>query len=227
MSSQPTQADVLKAATRGALASVHTSLVCCVVSYEEASQTVTLKSCVKFKFRNQDGKIEAYEPPLFVNVPVMFPSSTIGGAVFSFVFPVSEGDEALLVFNERSLDEWKTGGGSQYESQSNRRFDLSDGVAVVGLRSPADPLDSDSYASDAAVLRGPKIIVKSDDLRLGSPSASDFVALSSLVEAEVAALWTAMNTHIHSGVTTGPGVSGVSGTAGSAGSVAATKVKAE
>lgn len=184
MTSKLTLADTIKKAIAGAMAANHTALICCVTSYDEATQTASLKSCMKFKYRDGDD-IVAYDPPIMTNVPVVFPSSTIGGSVFSFVYPVSEGDEAVVIFNERSVDEWKTGGGSQYETQSNRRFDLSDGVAIVGLRSPSNPLDSDSYESDAAVLRGPKIIVRSDDIRLGSPSATDPVSLSSLTESEL------------------------------------------
>jgi hypothetical protein len=86
-------------------------------------------------------------------------------------------------------------------------------------------------------------VIESDDVRLGAVDAADFVALASKVEAELDALWTAMNTHVHTsaapGVPTGPAITPPSGTtppappsgAGAlpsgAGAVGATRVKAK
>jgi len=55
---------------------------------------------------------------------------------------------------------------------------------------------------------------------------ADFVALSTQVSAQLALIATALSTHVHSGVTTGPGVSGTAAPVYVPGPVAAAKVKA-
>lgn len=78
---------------------------------------------------------------------------------------------------------------------------------------------------DRVHLRRGRVTVTSPELRLGSDSASNFVALANLVLAELNAIRTAHNAHVHveTGITTAvPTVQ-----LGSAGAVAAAKVKAE
>lgn len=216
MSANPTDHEILLEAIRSQLARVNTSLPGVVVSYSEANQTATVRPSFRFAYRDAEGVLQRYDPPAIHNVPVAFP----GGGSFSITWPLAEGDSVLLVFSSRSLDEWRTVAGAAHEPKDLRRFDLSDAVAVPGLRSPADPIPAAGRAAGAMVLRAA-------DLRLGSATASDSVALASLVEAEINALWTAIGAHMHAGVTVGSGVTGTATYPGSSGSVGASKVKAE
>jgi hypothetical protein len=63
-------------------------------------------------------------------------------------------------------------------------------------------------------------------VNLGADPGSDFVALAASVASELEAIQTALNTHTHTGVTTGPGSTGTSASGYTPGDVAATKVKA-
>jgi phage baseplate assembly protein gpV len=77
---------------------------------------------------------------------VVFPSA--GG--YALTFPVKQGDECLLIFCERSYDNWYENGDVQ--PPSARRFHaLSDAVAIVGLHSKNTAVES--YADDAVQLR--------------------------------------------------------------------------
>jgi len=67
--------------------------------------------------------------PLLAQVPVQFPS----GGGFTLTFPISAGDECLVLFNDRQLDSWKQMGSGQ-PPQIGRFHDLSDGIALVGIR---------------------------------------------------------------------------------------------
>ena len=67
--------------------------------------------------------------PLLVNVPVMFPQ----GGAFVLTFPIAAGDECLVIFNDRQIDNWLATGAGQPPS-IGRVHDLSDGIAFVGLR---------------------------------------------------------------------------------------------
>jgi hypothetical protein len=106
------------------LNNVHTALPASVISYDYTVQKATVQPLLnKVWF---DGTVTPM--PVLENVPVIFPKS--GGA--SLTFPVNPGDTCLLLFIERSTDLWLTQGG-QVSPDDPRKFDLSDGVAIMGL----------------------------------------------------------------------------------------------
>jgi hypothetical protein len=65
-----------------------------------------------------------------IDVPVQFP----GGGDWWQTFPIAIGDEVLILASERSLDEWKSNGGSAPVT-NGRGFDLSDVFAIPCVRS--------------------------------------------------------------------------------------------
>lgn len=167
---QPDEHDVLLEAIRSQLARVHTALPGTVLSYNQADQTATVQPAFKFKYRDADsGEVTHYEPPAISNVPVLFP----GSGNYSITWDVAAGESVLLVFCERSLDEWRSVTGSSHEPKDVRRFDLSDAVAFVGCRSPASAIPASGYATGAMVIRA-------GELRLGSSAATLKVLLETL-----------------------------------------------
>ncbi|MFA9271869.1 MAG: Gp138 family membrane-puncturing spike protein [Baekduiaceae bacterium] len=217
MSSNPTEHEILLDAIRGQLAQVNTALPGTVVSYDSSDQTASVRLGVKFRRRDPDtGEIVAYSPPIISGAPVAFP----GAGAYSITWDLTAGDSVLVVFASRSLDEWASVIAEQHEPQDVRRFDLTDAVVVPALRSPAAPIPAAGLAAGAMVLRAPEV-------RLGSSAASGYVALATAVGIELQALWTAIQAHVHPGVTVGAGSTGTTVYPGSPGSVAATKVKAE
>ena len=85
--------------------------------------------------------------PLIQDVPVLVPSA--GG--WSLTFPIKAGDECLLVFSDTALDAWLQNGDIANEPISCRRHDLSDAVAIFGLRST--PRGLGGYSMTSAQLR--------------------------------------------------------------------------
>lgn len=110
----------------GRLKDLHTCLPGVIVSYDAATQTASVQPSIQRLFLTR-GLVNL---PLCVDVPVAFP----GGGDFFLTFPVQAGDECLLFFSERSIDNWHVSGGIQPPSEY-RLHDLSDGLAVVGLNS--------------------------------------------------------------------------------------------
>lgn len=94
-----------------------------IVSYNSGAQTASVKPLINRKVNGADEVV-----PVINNVPVIFPRS--GGAFMTF--PVAAGDGCLLIFCDRSLDEWK-GGAGEIAPDDPRAFDLSDAVAIMGL----------------------------------------------------------------------------------------------
>lgn len=93
-----------------------------------------------------DGTRTLQQFPLLLNVPVLFPA----GGGFTMTFPVAEGDECVLLFNDAQIDNWVTQGAGQ-PTTSPRTHDLSDAVAIVGLRNNTRALGG--LSTDSAQLR--------------------------------------------------------------------------
>jgi hypothetical protein len=217
LSETPTLQDIAALAAAQRVAAMHTCIPATVLSYDGDTQTITAKPAVQVAFRDEAGAITQEDLPNIPSVPVAFPSA----AGYSLVWPLSPGDPVTLIFAERSTDEWRSTGEDSNTPQSLRRFNLSDAIAIPGGVSPAAPVPGAGVDGNAMVIRGTLI-------KLGSASASDFIALSTLVKNELDKIWTKFNTHVHGGVTSGPSVTAVPGdVTGSASSVAATKVQAE
>lgn len=218
---RPSSTSNLNEGARAALATVNVQLPATVVSYDGPTQTVTVKivPCFRRKDPAQGNEVVCYSPPNIANVPVSF----YGAGAFSITMPLAPGDSGMLQVCDRSIDEWKSTAEARTEPQDLRRHDLTDGVFLPATRSPADPIPSDGIDGTAMVIRGP-------EFKMGSASASDFIALSSKVESEIAAIWLKFNTHTHAYLP-GPGAAAPTAVpidiSGSAGSVKSAKVKSE
>jgi hypothetical protein len=215
---QPTSLEqVIAEALEDGRARLHVSMPARVVSYDEDTQTASVQPILRSRRVDQEGTSSSHQLPSIPKVPVAFPQG--GGC--SITFPLAAGDEVLLVVAERSMDEWKQAGGGDISPKDPRRFDLSDAVALAGLSSPSTPLTQ--------VLAG-AMVLAANDLRLGNKTATDFVALASLVLDRLTKLQTAFDAHMHATAAAGapspptpvPGMIPV----GALVSVAATKVRA-
>lgn len=89
------------------------------------------KGCVDVKIaikrKTESGEIEQIE--VVPEVPVIAPIGSESG----IYYPVKPGDQVLLIFNERSIDNFKLQGGTVEPAQVPRFFDYSDAVAIPGF----------------------------------------------------------------------------------------------
>ena len=76
-------------------------------------------------------------------------------------FPVVQGDTCLLLFIERSTDLWLTVGG-QVSPDDNRKFDLSDAVAIMGLFPFTETSDATNDTDVLLTFAGSSIRIKAD-----------------------------------------------------------------
>jgi len=196
--------------TRG---SMTTAIPATVLAYDPVRQLVTVKPTVSGRYHHPDSdQLIPFPLPAIANVPVAFPSSS----GFSITWPLLPGDTVYLVIADSSLDEWKSTGAAENIPIDTRRFDLTDAVAIPGLRSIADPIPATGVSATAMVIAGA-------DIRLGSVAATDFVALSAKVMVELNKIIQAFNVHAH----VAPGTSPPAPLMVPASTVAAVKVKAE
>jgi hypothetical protein len=80
------------------------------------------------KIRNSNNQLIDINP--IDNVPVVFPSSS----EFSMLFPLKKNDGVLLLFSESAIGEFLNGDGNRtVDTDDQRRFDLTDCIAIPGL----------------------------------------------------------------------------------------------
>lgn len=99
-----------------------------VTEFDDVHQTVTVQATVQEMFL-RNGVPTPVSIPALPNVPVM--AYRAGG--FVMTFPISVGDECLVVFADMSIDAWWQSGGTQNKQIKRHRHDLSDGFAVFGI----------------------------------------------------------------------------------------------
>lgn len=185
----PSLAAVLRGALDARLADVRVSLPGIVRSYDAGTQRADVQPAIRDGYLDEAGDRQTEDLPIVAEVPVVFP----GAGSASITWPLAAGDEVLLVFSSSSLDRWLSRGGV-VDPEDDRRHDLTDAVAIPGLRHGALP--------GAAI--GAGVVVRSADIQLGSSAAADPVIRKSDLDAVIAQL----NSHVHSGVSTGGGLSG-------------------
>lgn len=131
-----TLADILQQAMDSVLSTVHTCLPGRIEKYDYVTQKAEVKPLLKRKFDDGD----EIELPVLTDVPVIMPRSSIA----SITFPIKKGDLVLLLFSERAIGDWLINGG-MVTPISERRFDLSDAIAIPGLY----PFNEDSPTVNA------------------------------------------------------------------------------
>ena len=167
---------------------------------------------------NPDGTRTFHDLPILPHCPIVFPR----GGGYSMTFPIKKGDECMVQFASRSLDEWwQTGKGQP--PYDFRKHDLSDGVCFVGLTSRAKPLSGISTSTaqfrsdDGATLvelnaSGHSVrIVGSGGITLDGPvHATGAITADSTITAkgDVKGGGISLHSHKHSGVQPGGGMTG-------------------
>jgi len=118
-------ASVLTDAIKAQIRALHTSTPGVVLSYDAAQKRAQVRPVLRARF--SDG--ETRQAPTITGVPVAFPR----GGGFQISWGLAEGDTGLLIFGERSIDDWLALGGDDVEPTSRRTYDLSDAVFLPGI----------------------------------------------------------------------------------------------
>lgn len=95
-----------------------------VVKYDAAKRLADVQPCQKITYVN---KPQPENLPIIPNCPVVFPS----GGGYAMTWPLLPNDSCILVFADRSIDEWIDKGGI-YDPKDGRRHNLSDAFVIPG-----------------------------------------------------------------------------------------------
>jgi phage baseplate assembly protein gpV len=191
-------------------------------------QTANVQPAVQAKVRNQSGGWDNVTLPMCINCPICWP----GGGGFQLTFPLSEGDEGLIVFAQRCIDSWWQSGGVQPQAEM-RMHDISDGFFIPAMLSQAKAPSTAASTStvqlrDAAgatyieIASGNTVNVHAATAinLVGPVNITGALTVSGTITGPSGAAITGnlhaagtvqggtvvLNTHIHAGVTTGGGV---------------------
>lgn len=161
---QPNLINVIQEACDQVMTDINCHKVGIIESFDKVNQTVTVKlTCKRLVDEDVNGNKRWWEYPLLVDVPVIILSGGLG----SIQFPITKGDECLVLFNDRNIDNWFVSG--QISQLNNmRKHDLSDGICLVGVRSLVRSITG--YLDDAVKINydSNSIILDSDNIQLSS-----------------------------------------------------------
>jgi hypothetical protein len=175
----PSWAAAIARALDDRLAQVHVALPGRVESYDLSTQRAEIRVMVQrtVEVEDGDGAKQAEELPVLPAVPCGFPRA--GGMFISF--PIKTGDFGLLVFNERSIDQFRAGG-VEGPPGDQRMHGLSGAVFLPGALVPASGVLADAHADNLVLGRdgGSQIHVRPDgEVHVPADGAVNFVALVS------------------------------------------------
>ena len=168
---------------------IHTMIPGIITKYSgHSTRKATVMPMVKAKLlNNTDLEIQPID-----NVPVVFPSSNS----FSLLFPLNAGDGCLIAFSESGIGNYINGSGEIKEADDLSRFSLTDAICIPGLW----PFNIAPTSTATIEVNQAGIVAINGDTKPFVTHAELDSALQTFI--------LALNLHVHSGVTTGPGASG-------------------
>ncbi len=126
-----------------------------IQSFNPDIQTVSATVNYPKTFFQFNAATNLYDPvqvsyPLLVDMPVII----LGGGPCNLTFPIEKGDQCLVLFNDRSIDNWFQSG-QVSPLNSPRAHSFSDGIVLVGLNYLMGPSSTkiEDYDTERAVLR--------------------------------------------------------------------------
>ncbi len=154
---EPSLKDLLDLLQKQILLSLSCHHIGTVQSFDATKQTATATINYKKTRFVLDATTGLYDPvlddyPILVDCPVI----VLGGGNAALTFPIEQGDECLVLFNDRSIDKWFSGGMGAAVA-TPRLHSFSDGLILVGLRSLPNVLED--YDTERAVLKNGSTMV--------------------------------------------------------------------
>lgn len=205
----PTLATLLELQKKGTMRQINCHQVGEIVSFDPSTQTAEVQIKMSFLL---NGEIKEY--PILLDCPCII----LAGGDGALTMPITAGDSCLVLFNDRDMDNWYSGGQTM-PPRTDRLHDFSDAIALVGLRNKQNQLSGYlaqgtelKYGSSTIKLENGKVTVTNGTATVEMDGANVSVQAANIsLTGAVAVTGTFSvngknvgDTHIHSGVSTGP-----------------------
>lgn len=131
---EPTLRDLLDQHTREIFLGLNCHQIGIVQSFDATKQIAQVSIAYKktiFVFTEKLGyQSKLVDYPVIIDAPVIF----LGGGSNALTFPVAKGDECLILFNDRNIDNWFQGN-TGAALPNFRLHSFADAIILVGIRS--------------------------------------------------------------------------------------------
>lgn len=188
----------------GRLSTSWTAIPAIVTSVNLAKMTLEAQPAIQGVVTDENGAEQLVNLPVLVDVPITYPSA--GG--FTITFPITPGDEVLIIFSSRCIDAWWQSGEVSRPMEA-RMHDLSDGFAIPGPKSQPKVISGISSANlQIRKNDGTSYIeiTPAGKINLVAPAGVEITGNLKVSGTVIGGpLNTSLTTHVHSGVTTGGG----------------------
>lgn len=156
IASEPSLKDLLDLHKKDVMLSMSCHAIATIRSFDKETQRATATVNYKKTFYQQNSKglynRVLVDYPLLVDCPVI----VLGGGGCSLTFPILPGNECVVLFNDRDIDNWFRGGASEAPA-TERLHSFSDGIIIVGIRSLENVIDD--YDDTRGTLRNGDTVV--------------------------------------------------------------------
>jgi hypothetical protein len=132
--SETTLDDVFEDNKKDIFANLNCHRIGTIQGFDATNQTAKIKLVDKRVIETEEGE-ELKDYSLLLDCPVFIPKGANGG----FTYPIIIGDTCLVLFNDRDIDNWFESGNIQ-KPNTNRMHNLSDGIAIVGIKNKQNAL---------------------------------------------------------------------------------------
>ena len=154
-----------------------------ITAVDLSKQTVDVQILHKRVNENNLTRRELRDYPVLLGVPFV----VLGGGVSHLTFPISVGDNCLLMFCDFEIDRWWDSGEAQ-PSNFERRHDISDAFAIIGVHSMVDLLQGYSqyvqlkYSNDSKITVGNNIELDNQEVNAtGNVTANGIITGQQLI----------------------------------------------
>lgn len=186
---EPNLRDLLNLHTKEVMLALNCHAIATIQSFNPDNRSVTAKINYQKTFYVKDSagnyKAQLVDYPLLGEVPVII----LGGGDGSLTFPISEGDQCLILFNDRDISDWFSSETNTGAPATTRLHSIADGIALVGLNLV------ESYDNDRVVLKNGTTLLGLGEskIKLQNATTSLYQILNQLMTA-LTTFNTALNT---------------------------------
>jgi hypothetical protein len=157
LSTEPSLKNLLDANNENLMIKFNCHHIAKIESFDSTKQTATATINYQKTFFQFDSATNKYNPvlipyPSLADCPVI----VLGGGPASLTFPIQKGDDCLVLFNDRDMDNWFFGSSTSGVA-TPRLHSFADGIIIVGLRPLASVLKN--YDMTRAVLQNGSTMV--------------------------------------------------------------------
>lgn len=208
---EPSLKDLLDLYKKQTMLGLNCHHLATIQSFNASAQTITATINYKKTFFQYDPQSKAYtstlqDYPLVADCPVV----VIGGGPARITFPIAKGDQCLLLFNDRDMNNWYAGSTTS-ATQTPRLHSFADCVALIGPNNQNTVLAA--YDAVRALLTNGNVMLginpSNNKVTFANSASGSFNTLLQNLCTQLQNLTNALALLTVSGVTPGGGVSGV------------------